>query len=164
MMPSEGCAPKTRRAVQDRPVSHKTLFNPYPAVFLNSFQLLVNLDNIRAVGQALFRAIAHVGAASSEASGDVIDLLCDHLAEVRADIHSANESEMGEHIGHCVQMIPSLNVLAVSYGNHPTFQLSRLCAFHTARAHLGSIAGQAVDRQSRSCYSSWERQSRSFIV
>lgn len=106
----------------------------------------VNLENIRAVGQALFKAIAHLGAASPEASEEVIDLLCGHLAEIRTSLHGGNEDEMGELL-KCSLIRRLLLMMSIfSYGHRPPFKLPRLCAFYPARADLGSFPRQALDR------------------
>jgi hypothetical protein len=63
--------------------------------------LSVNLDHVRTVGHALFKAIAHIGAANPATSLDVIDMLCDHLAELRIALHGGNEEEMGKATSLC---------------------------------------------------------------
>lgn len=58
--------------------------------------LPVNLDHVRNVGHALFKAIAHIGAVNPEASSEVVDMLCDHLAELRSALHGGNAEDMGK--------------------------------------------------------------------
>jgi hypothetical protein len=48
------------------------------------------------VGHTLFKAIAHIGAVNPEASSEVVDMLCDHLAELRSALHGGNEEDMGK--------------------------------------------------------------------
>jgi hypothetical protein len=54
------------------------------------------------VGHALFKAIAHIGAVNPEASAEVVDMLCDHLAELRSALHGGNEEDMGK-LTACMQ-------------------------------------------------------------
>lgn len=58
--------------------------------------LSVNLNHVRNVGRALFKAIAHIGAVNPEASSEVVDMLCDHLTEMRSALHGGNEEDMGK--------------------------------------------------------------------